>query len=253
MEKEIRNLRADEIDCRVQSVVKTGCILLLYKDARCDMRILDETYGPENWQRRHYECKGNLFCSVGIKLGDEWVWKDDCGSESNTEKEKGESSDSFKRACFNWGIGRELYTSPFIWINLEESELDNGKLQKKVKFYVSSITIEDKKITALSIVDQTGKVRYSLNGQPKTEPKVDKPKTVAPKADSPKEDLESNPNAKASFTQIKVIGDLCVDKFGKDQAAAMFTATTGLIKLSDIKISEYETIREKILKAKKTA
>lgn len=126
-----RVLDADEIDCRVSTVSEKGCSLLLYKDARCDMNILDETLGPENWQRRHYEVKGSLHCEVSIwdDKKDQWIRKADCGTESNTEKEKGECSDSFKRACFNWGIGRELYTAPFIWV--PESKLNlcdrNGK------------------------------------------------------------------------------------------------------------------------------
>ena len=81
-----RDLRADEIDCRVARCTEKGAQLLLYKDARADMIILDEQIGPENWQREHYECKGNLFCRVGIKSGNEWIWKSDCGAESNTEK-----------------------------------------------------------------------------------------------------------------------------------------------------------------------
>ena len=114
-----RKLTANDVEARVQSCDENGFVLLLYKNARCDMNILDETVGAENWQREHYEVKGNLFCRVGINTckepllrNDCWVWKADCGTESNTEKEKGESSDSFKRACFNWGIGRELYTAP---------------------------------------------------------------------------------------------------------------------------------------------
>jgi hypothetical protein len=162
---EFRDLRADEIEVRVQSVKSNGLILLLYKDARCDMRILDETVGAENWEREHYECKGNLFCKVGInveyekeeRLYTDWVYKSDCGTESNTEKEKGESSDSFKRACFNWGIGRELYTSPFIWVKAENCEIKDGKCFDK--FYVEKIVIEDKQITALSIVNETQKKR----------------------------------------------------------------------------------------------
>lgn len=160
-----RNLTADEIECRVQSVKQNGLVLLLYKNARCDMNILDETVGAECWQREHYECKGNLFCRVGIvvetKKGDavfpEWVWKSDCGVESNTEAQKGEASDSFKRACFNWGIGRELYTSPFIWIPAEKCTINNGKCYDK--FEVEKIIIEDKKITALAIMNVTKKCR----------------------------------------------------------------------------------------------
>ena len=115
-----RDLKANEIDCRIGTIGEKGLSLLLYKDARADMILLDETVGSENWQRKHYEVKGNMFCSVGIFANEQWIWKDDCGTESNTEKEKGEASDSFKRACVNWGIGRELYTAPFIWIKAED-------------------------------------------------------------------------------------------------------------------------------------
>lgn len=181
-----RTLRADEIECRVQSVSKdgSGCILLLYKDARCDQRILDEIFGAFNWQRRHYECKGNLFCEVGIKNPDtgEWVYKGDCGTESNTEKEKGEASDSFKRACFNWGIGRELYTSPFIYVRLNAGEASpsNGKyyLSSRVKFHVAEITYNgNKEINRLRIADQTGATRYTY-GQAHNAPAADDMKVI---------------------------------------------------------------------------
>lgn len=154
-----RDLTADEIECRVQSVKEKGLVLLLYKNARCDMNILDETVGADKWQREHYECKGNLFCRVGIRIERkdetggyaEWVWKSDCGVESNTEAQKGEASDSFKRACFNWGIGRELYTSPFIWIPAAKCNIQNGKCYDK--FEVEKISIKDKKIIGLSIIN----------------------------------------------------------------------------------------------------
>lgn len=176
-----RNLTANEIECRIGSINEKGLSLLLYKDARCDMNILDETVGAENWQREHYECKGNLFCKVGIKvkptvemtasninydLGT-WVYKSDCGTESNTEKEKGESSDSFKRACVNWGIGRELYTAPFIYIPVTDNKgvanytvkQKNGKPATYDKFIVEKIVIEDKKITALALKNATNDKR----------------------------------------------------------------------------------------------
>lgn len=154
-----RDLTANEIDCRVQSVKQNGLVLLLYKDARCDMNILDETVGAENWQREHYECKGNLFCRVGIDVTENncWVWKSDCGTESNTEAQKGEASDSFKRACFNWGIGRELYTAPFIWIPADKCDINNGKCYDK--FEVEKVIITDKRITALAIKNVTKGVR----------------------------------------------------------------------------------------------
>lgn len=176
---QFRDLRADEIEVRVQSVKENGLVLLLYKDARCDMRILDETVDAENWQREHYECKGNLFCRVGINVStktifdndgkvtlcDRWVWKSDCGVESNTEAQKGEASDSFKRACFNWGIGRELYTAPFIWVKKDYCNIENGKCYDK--FAVEKIVIEDKQIKAISIVNTTKGCRCYVMLPPK--------------------------------------------------------------------------------------
>lgn len=167
-----RDLKADEIECRVQSVKDgKGLVLLLYKDARVDMNILDETVGSENWQREHYECKGNLFCRVGIRcdqvkyreangdtgIAPDWVYKSDCGTESNTEAQKGEASDSFKRACFNWGIGRELYTAPFTWIPADKCNIDKGRCYDK--FVVEKIIIENKQIVALAIYNTTKKCR----------------------------------------------------------------------------------------------
>ncbi len=133
---------------------------MLYKDARCDMKILDETVGPENWQRSHELINGNLFCNVSIYDEEKkiWITKQDVGTESYTEKEKGQASDAFKRACFNWGIGRELYTSPFIWISdsavtLKEKTGQNGKKTWTTydKFRVTQIIVIDGEIKALAI------------------------------------------------------------------------------------------------------
>ena len=156
MKLEFRDLRADEIDCRVATVTKKGVSLLLYKDARCDMNILDETVGNLNWMRSH--CRENANCIVSIWDDDkkQWVSKEDTGTESFTEAEKGLASDSFKRACFNWGIGRELYTAPFIWIKAvdckieEDSRAKNG-ITCRDRFTVTDVEIKDKKIVKLEI------------------------------------------------------------------------------------------------------
>ena len=171
--KKFRNLTADDIECRVATVSEKGCSLLLYKDARCDMKILDESVGPENWQRTHEVINGNLFCNVSIYDEDKGVWitKQDVGTESYTEKEKGQASDSFKRACFNWGIGRELYTAPSIWIpndkvTIREKGANNGKKQYTTydKFRVTQIIIEDGEIKALAIKnDSIGKMAFSVD------------------------------------------------------------------------------------------
>lgn len=149
-----RDLRADEIECRVAQAKANGVSILLYKDARCDQNILDETVGAMNWMRHH--CRENANCIVSIwdEKKQQWVDKEDTGTESNTEKEKGLASDSFKRACFNWGIGRELYTAPFVWIKAEDCTAlseSGGKWKCFDEFEVEKIIIEDKKIKALAI------------------------------------------------------------------------------------------------------
>ena len=168
MEKNnIRLLRADEIECRVGMISEKGLTLLLYKDARVDMKILDEVYGPFNWQRKHEMIGGNLYCTVSIwdKEKQQWISKMDVGTKSNTEQEKGEASDSFKRACFSHGIGRELYTAPFIWIGAEKVSIKrkNDRYTTYDKFKISSISYnENREITGISIINQDGRVVYSL-------------------------------------------------------------------------------------------
>ena len=179
-----RALKASEIDCRIQSIGqnKTGAVgttILLYKDARVDMNILDETIGAMNWQREHSVVNGNLYCTISIwdEEKKQWVSKSDVGTESNTEKEKGQASDSFKRAGFNWGIGRELYSAPFVYIQLDKSEYieRNGKLTSNAKFKVKDIDYdESRNIVRLVVVDSKGKVRYTFgeNTQPQTQETV---------------------------------------------------------------------------------
>ena len=163
----MRKLRADEIECRVNTISAKGCSLLLYKDARVDMRILDETFGSMNWQRKHEVIDGNLYCTVSVwdPEKEQWISKQDVGTESYTEKEKGQSSDSFKRACFNFGIGRELYSSPFIWINKNDVELTekNGKFTTYDHFSVKDIGYQGEMINRLEIVnDKKKRTVFSL-------------------------------------------------------------------------------------------
>lgn len=172
--KEIPLLTKEDIECRIQSVNDKGAVLLLYKTARADMRILDEVFGAMNWQRHHEVVNGNLFCTISIYDADkgQWVSKQDCGVPSNTQGEKGEASDAFKRAGFSWGIGRELYDSPFIWIA--------GKVGKYDRFHVTDIQYdrEKREFTRLTICDDKGKERYRLNGT-----KTDRPKAKEPTPD----------------------------------------------------------------------
>lgn len=156
-----RPLTEREIEVRVARVTNAGVELLLFKDARVDQNILDETVGPENWQCHYYERKNTLFCSVEIRVGrgadeyPEWVSKDNAGAPSNMEAQKGEASDAFKRACFCWGIGRELYTAPRIFIYADKCKEirqgKNGKMQCFDRFRVEKVRIEDGQITGISI------------------------------------------------------------------------------------------------------
>ena len=167
---EFRLLEADEIECRVAQVISTpnfkGVSVLLYKDARVDQNILDETVGSFNWQRRHTRDNANCIVSIWDESKKQWVEKEDVGTESNTEKEKGLASDSCKRACFNWGIGRELYTAPTILISDKDCYIyeDKGKLKCNHKFKVKSIGYDDKRnINALTIINaKTRKVCFTM-------------------------------------------------------------------------------------------
>lgn len=160
--KEIRLLSAQDIECRAQQVAKdfSWCSLLLYKNARVDMQILDETFGRFGWKRSHELINGRLYCTVSIydvEKG-QWVSKQDVGVESNTEAEKGQASDAFKRACFNVGIGRELYTAPKIFISLTKDDVKNSRLS--TRFDVRAIEYTNNQISYLQIVDNKGILRY---------------------------------------------------------------------------------------------
>lgn len=169
-----RTLRADEIDCRIAQVKRdgSGLSLLLYKDARCDQNILDEVVGPFNWKREHTRDNKNCIVSIWDEKKNQWISKEDTGTESNTEKEKGLASDSFKRACFNWGIGRELYTAPFIWIDKGNFTFRDGKCFDR--FTVHGIGYTDGVITGLEIKNQKlNKIVYRFGKIENTAP--DKP------------------------------------------------------------------------------
>ena len=175
-----RKLNADEIEVRVKSVTEKGASALIYKTARTDMDILDETVGAERWYNDYKEIKGNLFCGICV----DGVMKWDCGIESRDDGEgnekKGEASDSFKRAGFRWGIGRELYTAPFIWLNVETEKNSKGNwiVPNFATFSVKSIGYDGNRISSISIVDdKSGEVVYTFprgSKQPHDEPK-DKP------------------------------------------------------------------------------
>lgn len=140
----------------------TGLTLLLYKTARTDAALLDEKFTPFGWQNEFKEIGGKMYCGVGVKSGDEWVWKWDCGTESNMEAEKGQASDAFKRAGFKWGIGAELYTAPRIFIPREKCNIREyqGKYRCYDSFSVEKIAYDkSENISGLAIKNDTTDVR----------------------------------------------------------------------------------------------
>lgn len=166
----IRLLRAEEIECRISTINEQGISLLLFKDARSDMKILDEVFGVYGWKRNHISIDGNLYCTVEVlnKETGEWIAKQDVGTASYSEKEKGVASDSFKRACFNIGIGRELYSAPFIWVpaSMVTIQKKNDRFVCKENFVVKRIEYNlEREIVGLVIATDKGKVVYELKNK----------------------------------------------------------------------------------------
>ena len=197
--EEIRLLSKEDIEVRVAQILagnnKVRVKLFLYKNARVDMKILDELFTPMGWKRTHKLIGDRLYCSVEVYNPEtkEWICKEDVGVESNTEAEKGQASDSFKRACVNWGIGRELYTAPRITVELNENEYtkdQNSRIEVRAYFSVKSIGYDSttRTITSLEIQDKSGRVRFSMGGsvqQSQSEPSQAVKARRAAKANSP--------------------------------------------------------------------
>lgn len=197
----MRKIRADEIQVRINQVNVNGCSLLLYKDARFDRAILDEEFGQFGWQNDFKVIDGKMYGGIGIYSNDlsEWLWRWDCGTESNTEAEKGQASDCFKRAGFKWGIGVELYSAPFIWLDIETKKNDKGKFElvdKYIKFQVIEIGYSDKgEINKLVIADDKGNKVFELG---KKQPKKKKEPEINPDLD-----LIEGLNACSSYSEFK--------------------------------------------------
>lgn len=166
-----------------------------------DQKILDDTFGPFGWKRSHQSIEGNLYCTVEIydKGTGTWVAKQDVGTTGFAEKEKSQASDSFKRACFNWGIGRELYTAPFIWVPAGKADIikkaDNNGRQEKYycndSFSVSSIGYNSKReITELKIVNNQGKLVYELKEKVKAQKEMQEESLSKIQMDSLKAELK---------------------------------------------------------------
>lgn len=216
-----RGLRPDEIEVRVGSVTAKGASLLLYIDARCGMNILDEVYGPEGWQRKHEVINGNLYCGIGIwnKEINEWVWKWDCGTESRADGEgnekKGEASDSFKRACFNIGIGRELYTGGFIFASCPTKAKQSKGFELINSYQFSGAKVSDiqyketenkREIVGLVIKDSKGNQLFAKHGQTLDKPttQIQESKPVDTNLDQQCEDIKEKLIDKVKLASLEV-------------------------------------------------
>lgn len=242
-EKKIRSLRADEIEVRVGQVMEKGVSLLLYKDARCDKRILDETFGINGWANCYSEIKGNLYCSIMIyddKSG-MWIQKQDCGVESNSEKEKGEASDAFKRAGSTVGIGRELYTRIFIFVPVETVQSGTDKYgnptyklkDKFKKWYVANIKTneETEKIEYLQIADsKTNEIVFTYG----------KPMKLKPEQHKIKEESKEKLITEAQRKRLFAIAN------GNNEVAKKVLERYGYEKTEQIKVSDYDKICDEI-------
>ena len=180
MLKEFRTLRPDEILVRVERVNPQTLLgeIVLYKDARCDMRILDETVGPGRWQTEHVILDGQNYCKLSIWDEElkQWVSQMDVGVAQRFEREKSAASDALKRAAFRFGLGRELYTKPEdARVQLRRDEVKTGNdgntyMKDEIALYVGSISYENKQITQLTVIDATGKPRYIFPAQNAAQP-----------------------------------------------------------------------------------
>ena len=261
--KEIRLLTKDEIEVKVKQVGEKGAQALLYKTSRVDMAILDEIFGITNWTNEYRDIDGVLYCGIGIReSGDKpFVWKWSNGIESRSDGEgnevKGEASDALKRAGFLCGIGRELYTAPFIFLNVEtQPQTDkegkkiykNGKLQYELKDRYAKYKVDeieynaDRSIKRVVISDKDGNIVYGANrAYKKSNVKYEphgydsedipdpQPKKTVPAKTTKEEDFDTVPNAKPNKVIVpetinaEVVNDIeyLIDRLGAPKESVM--------------------------------
>lgn len=220
-----RYLKADEIDVRVAQIYKNGVKLLFYKDARVDQNILDETVGPMNWQRRHDRDNANCIVSIWDESKQQWISKEDTGTESKTEAAKGLASDSFKRACFNWGIGRELYTAPdtSIWNNENDQKVRiNEKGKCMDRFAVTELTVTDGVITHVVVYNINLKKNVFSYTSKAAEPQARQGEADIPPVTN--ETMQAEMNEQCSDIELATIEALTKKAFPKAAMELIFPA-----------------------------
>lgn len=239
----IRTLRADEIEVRFSQVFEKGALLLLYKTARVDRSILDETFG-DLWQNDFKVIDGKMYGGIGIyneKLK-EWLWRWDCGTESNTEAEKGQASDCFKRAGFKWGIGVELYSSPLIFVPVETfKDQKYGKYVLKdrfMKFEVSHIDYKNGEISELVIKDTKGGTWFTWKKGTKNQ--------VKQKEAEPDHIVKFN----KTMAKLEKISDASIDMASKEAESQISFVSNLLFELKEAGLEDNAKQLEKLFNSK---
>lgn len=234
--KKIRALYPEEVEVRVAQTTAKGIQLLLYKNSRVDMRILDEVYGENNWQNHFEKIGDDLFCTIEIwdENKGQWIRKCNCGTEGNVGEGKSTASDAFKRAGFMLGIGRELYTKLFIFVKVPTVARTNGKgydvadSHKYVTYSVTHMKVdeESEKIVELEITNSNGELVYSYGMPRKNTSKVNTPKTNEIPTEDENEALEILSVGKEEIQWLKdnysedILPKMC-EKYHVEEIAAL--------------------------------
>ncbi|WP_287886467.1 hypothetical protein [Eubacterium sp.] len=252
-----RPLTPAEIICRAE-IQNNEVSVLMYKDARVDQNILDETVGPFNWQRVH--SRDNANCTVSLWDADknQWISKEDTGCESNADKSKGLASDSFKRACFNWGIGRELYTAPKVFIPEDYVHTERGRIFDKFSVMDLDVEVNEngiKQIKLITIqVTYEGKTEWIWSWKEGAgEPRLRKPswigtpaaiQDVATPVSRSNKPIEEKPSNTLTDDTVLVLGQFKGKTFGEVKSTKKFLSFVDWIKKNDVKYTSDEENRQ---------
>lgn len=205
-----RLMKPEEIQCRVSIVKPNGIALLLYKDQMVVQNILDETVGPMNWRDSYQQIGSSLFCTIEIydEKKKEWVGKTSNGAESNTDALKGLATDAMKRAATLWGIGRELYSAPFIWVDAAKTVIKDNKV--KDSFSVAAVEYdENDKISYLVIRNSKGSAVYAYGSPAKGKAVKVAEASPEPEKAEPKEAPKTAAKTTPKQEKLKTLKDKC--------------------------------------------
>ena len=168
-----RPFPANEVDWRVGSTTRDGkkAMALPYIDARVVMDRFDDVCGLAGWQNKYSHVGQKTICDIGVRIGDEWIWKADGAGDTQFEADKGAMSDAFKRAAVRWGVGRYLYSMGDQWVELDERKrfTESAKINLKASLKSSPgsnlhgpLTLTDLKERMKSFCEELGELKDPL-------------------------------------------------------------------------------------------